>query len=315
MNNGAVYMARKLTSTGEVNTMLPSDYLKYREFNLYNAKYRERSVKKYLTAAYHASYAYEERSGGWNVVKHKVTNFLGYDDIIRTDRNIEIYDKKDDKMKKITPQGYCCWNDELFVVVYCGTNDRKDWFSTNFDTDPIGMPWGGNGGEGFYRYMNSLYPTFKNAFLENGKDKKLVVIGHSLGGIAAVMFAGKLFTETEKMPHNVITFGQPPGMYEDSARYLDKIMGKYIFRFVFSNDMVPRLPKLVYSHLGNKIPISSYGKFFKNRPVRRFWHRLWGRVRGVFKLRLTDPFMAGIRHHDIDSSYIDAVEDYNNVFI
>lgn len=97
--------------------------------------------------------------------------------------------------------------------------------------------------------------------LSKNEKAKFIVTGHSLGGALAILFVGVLAMHKEELlldkMEGVYTFGQPrvgdrlfgsfmeDGLKKNDVRYL---------RFVYSNDMVPRLPyddsTLLYKHFG-----------------------------------------------------------------
>lgn len=86
-----------------------------------------------------------------------------------------------------------------------------------------------------------------------GKLEALYITGHSLGAAMAVLAAARLFTDhrygdVRRLLRGVYTFGQP--MVGDSAfaARAEELFGDRYFRFVYANDIVPRLPPLSTGH-------------------------------------------------------------------
>lgn len=108
----------------------------------------------------------------------------------------------------------------------------------------------------YYAVRNRL-----RSLLQEHKDAKFVVTGHSLGGALAILFPAVLLLQDEHELMGrllaVYTFGQP--------RVGDRKLGKFMeahlcrrvpryFRVVYCNDIVPRLPydnnTFLYKHFG-----------------------------------------------------------------
>lgn len=107
------------------------------------------------------------------------------------------------------------------------------------------------------------------SLLEEHKDAKFIVTGHSLGGALAILFPTVLVVhkEMEIMERllGVYTFGQPRIGNRQLGRFmephLDRPVPKY-FRVVYCNDIVPRLPyddkTFLYRHFGECLYYNSH---------------------------------------------------------
>ncbi|MGK3961153.1 hypothetical protein WMF38_49880 [Sorangium sp. So ce118] len=82
-----------------------------------------------------------------------------------------------------------------------------------------------------------------------GKLEALYITGHSLGAAMAVLVAARLFTDgrygdLRQLLRGVYTFGQPMVGDAAFAARAGELLGDRLFRFVYANDIVPRLPPL-----------------------------------------------------------------------
>lgn len=189
---------------------------------------------------------------------------------------------------------YDCWNDyqrqfstqafmfadratdpELIVVAFRGTNpfEAMDWY-TDFDVSWYELPNAGKVHEGFLKGLGlqvSLhalpkenesrkpyaYYAIRDELRRNAKAKFLVT-GHSLGGALAVLFPSVLAHHGEegllRRLEGVYTFGQPRVGDEAFGKFAGRHLEGRYFRYVYSNDIVPRVPfddsALLFKHFG-----------------------------------------------------------------
>lgn len=114
------------------------------------------------------------------------------------------------------------------------------------------------------------------AILEKNPNAKFMVAGHSLGGALAILFLAVLGLHEEiwllKRFEGVYTFGQPRVGDGRFGRHMMKIIKDHdvrYFRFVYSNDIVPRVPfddnALFYKHFGSTLYYDSFynGKVYR----------------------------------------------------
>lgn len=145
------------------------------------------------------------------------------------------------------------------VLSFSGSKELKDW---GHDANIIKRPVKDMGyvHSGFSSAYDEIKPL-QDSVLD--KKKPIVVCGHSLGGATATIAALDLKQRGYNV-HSLTTFGCPRvGDPTFKAAY-DKA-NIPSFRYVNSYDVVPRIPKINYEHVGTPFYLSSSGEMLKSQ--------------------------------------------------
>ncbi|KAK8710880.1 hypothetical protein V6N13_146189 [Hibiscus sabdariffa] len=252
-------------------------------------------------AAMAAKLAYENKGFIKNTVeKHWKMEFIDKD-----------YNFWNDYQEEYNTQGFMFRDQRTnkVVVSFRGTEgfNARDW-CTDFDITCFENPIMGTIHSGFMKALglvmghgwppelpagkrdkNFAYYTIRDELrrrLKLNRETKFIVTGHSLGGALAILFPAilALHEETELLERleGVYTFGQPRVGDSKFKNFMEKdVLDKYgvkYLRFVYCNDLVPRLPfddpfTNLYTHFGTCLYFSSCykGRILVEEPHKNYF--------------------------------------------
>lgn len=190
-------------------------------------------------------------------------------------------------------QAIAVGDEEKIIIAFRGTENLKDW-GTNIKL--LKAAWKvGMVHAGFYRSLGSAWPKAMDRLKAlRTNNQPIWFTGHSLGGALATLACATLDDEYPDYEiAGAYTFGQPRVGDVLFARTLDKKMKSRFFRIVNNNDMVARIPRIKYQHVGNLLYFDSSGNIHKDMVLS--WlspgaikHRFQGYSKSLFNLDSDD---------------------------
>ena len=181
-------------------------------------------------------------------------------------------------------------------VIACRGTEPNEWNDIRADADAavVLAETVGKVHRGFKYEVDDLWPMLEQALVSS--KNPLWFCGHSLGGAMATICGTRCFlSHIDPNPEQLFTFGSPR---VGDNRYVNHVKLEH-FRFVNNNDIVTRVPPLLfgYRHCGSEIYINRNGK------IRRFGNLLKGRDRWR-------GFLQGLRMGKIDHFDDHSIHNY-----
>ena len=201
-------------------------------------------------------------------------------------------------------QCYIVWNDTDAVICFRGT-EPKEMSDIKADLNAIQKQGLHNKGDvhgGFQGEINKLWDLIVEK-IDELKDHKIYITGHSLGGAMATICAKRL-QEQKVEVQCLYTYGSPR---VGDRRWVKSLQIPH-YRFQNNNDVVCKVPFWImgYRHHGKNVYIGYNGKIAKMNMWRRFIDSMRGRFKAWSKWQLFD----GIYDHNI-TSYTKRVKGYD----
>ena len=154
---------------------------------------------------------------------------------------------------------------DKIIVVFRGTENSNDW-RTNFQL--LKTRWKtGRVHTGFSTSLNAAWNKVLKRIQDlRTQNQPIWFTGHSLGGALATIACATLLNDVEHDYEigGVYTFGQPRVGNAAFARAFDKAIKQRFFRLVNNNDMVTRMPRINYKHVGQLLYFDSNGTIHRD---------------------------------------------------
>lgn len=192
--------------------------------------------------------------------------------------------------------------EHVVYVVFAGTSPselsdiRDDLRACQTHFFPMGK--GARVHAGFLEHTARAWSWVTQQLVDQKPFNRVVFTGHSLGGAAATIMAAYWSEWVRGERVDLITFGSPRvGNWRFASRLLPRL--GTCLRFVNHSDIVPRVPKLLYWHVGKPAYIDRHGHCKLNACRYRMWKdRTLGRIESAAKVFMDDFHDHGMDHYE-----------------
>ncbi len=155
----------------------------------------------------------------------------------------------------------------------------------------------------------SAYGSVRDRIIVNEGDKPILVVGHSLGGAMATLYASDMVHQGYDRNVSCVTFGCPRVGDDAFVAQYNK-MGIETTRVVHHDDIVPRIPNINYHHVDGLLHLLDDGTATSD--VRNWWRNLmgWNRMlKEEARLALADIDGQALQDHKL-ANYAAVVSKY-----
>jgi hypothetical protein len=196
------------------------------------------------------------------------------------------------------PRGFAYRFEDSGLIAFAGSESILDWL-TDFMCIQKRYEKGAVH-RGFLDEFEKVWPQISKIFRGIPSGFKIQITGHSLGG-ALSMLAAREFGKMFGCDVTHVSFGCPRVFDRILANEFNKIVPNSI-RIQHHNDLVPRVPKILYRHSGKLIRIDDDGKEIK-------FAGILGTIERWFEVARADLTLSAGEDHPI-RNYIPAIRKW-----
>lgn len=228
-------------------------------------------------------------------ISYEKPDYGGIDGAIKRYKDLGFTAVKKIENKQYDTQVYIVSNSTDIVVVWRGSESKKDWennfkfwprktkdLKTDEDLEKVAttMTKLGNIHHGFYLAMGSVFDEIKAYILSipNYRTMSLYTTGHSLGGADSELFF--VFFDGIAPFDAAYPLAAPKVGQKDFKKQANKIAKGRVYRVQYDGDVVTHVPpNFGFKHYGKLVYIDLAGKIHTNSwVIHRFWDKLTGLI-------------------------------------